>query len=50
MTTFVWVILLLLCAVLLTALARRLRAPYPTFLAIGGACSRLYPRRAALDA
>jgi monovalent cation/hydrogen antiporter len=43
MTTFIWVILLLLGAVVLTALARRLRAPYPTFLAIGGACLAFVP-------
>jgi monovalent cation/hydrogen antiporter len=43
MTTFVWIIVLLLGAVALTALARRLAAPYPTFLAIGGACLALVP-------
>src|SRR3954467_2194359 len=43
MTTFVWIIVLLLGAVALTALARRLRAPYPTFLAIGGACLAFIP-------
>jgi Na+/H+ antiporter len=43
MTTFIWVIVLLLGAVTLTALARRLRAPYPTFLAIGGACLAFIP-------
>jgi Na+/H+ antiporter len=43
MTTFIWIIVLLLGAVLLTALARRLRAPYPTFLAIGGACLAFIP-------
>ena len=43
MTTFIWIIVLLLGAVALTALARRLRAPYPTFLAIGGACLALIP-------
>jgi CPA1 family monovalent cation:H+ antiporter len=42
-TTFIWIIILLLGAVLLTALARRLRAPYPTFLAIGGACLAFIP-------
>jgi Na+/H+ antiporter len=34
--TFEWIIGLLLGAVLLSALARRLKVPYPTFLAIGG--------------
>ncbi len=36
MTTFQWLIGLLLGAVLLSALARRIKVPYPTFLAIGG--------------
>ena len=36
MLTFEWIIVLLLGAVLLSALARRLKVPYPTFLAIGG--------------
>ena len=36
MTTFEWLIGLLLGAVLLSALARRIKVPYPTFLAIGG--------------
>src|SRR6266404_2583846 len=35
-TTFEWLIGLLLAAVLLSALSRRLKVPYPTFLAIGG--------------
>jgi hypothetical protein len=34
--TFEWIIGLLLGAVLLSALARRIKVPYPTFLAIGG--------------
>lgn len=34
--TFEWIIGLLLGAVVLSALARRLKVPYPTFLAIGG--------------
>jgi monovalent cation/hydrogen antiporter len=33
---FEWIIGLLLGAVVLSALARRLKVPYPTFLAIGG--------------
>ena len=37
MATFEWIIVLLLGAALLAALARRLGAPYPTFLALGGA-------------
>ncbi|WP_139861887.1 cation:proton antiporter [Bradyrhizobium ivorense] len=36
MLTFEWIIGLLLAAVALSALARRLKVPYPTFLAIGG--------------
>ena len=36
MLTFEWIIGLLLGAVLLSALARRIGVPYPTFLAIGG--------------
>ena len=34
MATFEWIIALLLGAALLAALARRMGAPYPTFLAI----------------
>jgi monovalent cation/hydrogen antiporter len=36
LTTFEWLIVLLLGAVLLSALARRIKVPYPTFLALGG--------------
>ncbi len=36
LTTFEWLVGLLLAAVPLSALARRLKVPYPTFLAIGG--------------
>ncbi len=36
MLTFEWIIGLLLGAVALSALARRIKVPYPTFLAIGG--------------
>ena len=36
MTTFEWIIALLLAAVLLSAAARRAKVPYPTFLALGG--------------
>jgi Na+/H+ antiporter len=36
LTTFEWLIGLLLAAVVLSALARRIKVPYPTFLAIGG--------------
>jgi CPA1 family monovalent cation:H+ antiporter len=43
MATFEWIIGLLLAAVVLAALARRLGAPYPTFLAIGGACLAFVP-------
>src|SRR5579872_1476270 len=43
LTTFEWIIGLLLGAVGLSALARRLGIPYPTFLAIGGAVLAFAP-------
>ena len=43
MLTFEWIIGLLLGAVVLSALARRIKVPYPTFLAIGGALLTLAP-------
>jgi Na+/H+ antiporter len=43
MATFEWIILLLLGAALLAALARRLGAPYPTFLALGGTLLAFVP-------
>ncbi|KQU81614.1 MULTISPECIES: Na+/H+ antiporter [unclassified Rhizobacter] len=43
MATFEWIILLLLGAALLATLARRVGAPYPTFLAIGGALLAFLP-------
>ena len=43
MSTFEWIIALLLGAAFLAALARRLGAPYPTFLAIGGALLAFLP-------
>ncbi|WP_407178245.1 cation:proton antiporter [Bradyrhizobium sp. STM 3562] len=43
MTTFEWIIALLLGAVVLSALARRARVPYPTFLAAGGALLAFVP-------
>src|SRR5690349_8043110 len=43
LTTFEWIIGLLLAAVALSALARRIRVPYPTFLAIGGALLAFVP-------
>jgi CPA1 family monovalent cation:H+ antiporter len=43
LTTFEWIIGLLLGAVLLSALARRMQVPYPTFLAIGGALLAFVP-------
>src|SRR5258706_10889407 len=43
MTTFEWIIVLLLGAALLAALARRLGAPYPTFLALGGVLLAFVP-------
>ncbi|MDM0034407.1 cation:proton antiporter [Variovorax sp. J22P271] len=43
MVTFEWIIVLLLGAALLAALARRLGAPYPTFLALGGTLLAFVP-------
>ena len=43
MSTFEWIIALLLGAVALSALARRIKVPYPTFLAIGGAAIAFVP-------
>jgi CPA1 family monovalent cation:H+ antiporter len=43
LSTFEWVIALLLGAVALSALARRIKVPYPTFLAIGGALLAFVP-------
>jgi monovalent cation/hydrogen antiporter len=41
--TFEWIIGLLLGAVVLSALARRIKVPYPTFLAVGGALLAFAP-------
>jgi Na+/H+ antiporter len=43
LTTFEWIIALLLGAVALSALARQVKAPYPTFLAIGGVLLAFVP-------
>jgi CPA1 family monovalent cation:H+ antiporter len=43
LTTLEWIIALLLGAVALSALARRVKVPYPTFLAIGGAFLAFVP-------
>jgi len=43
MEIFKWLLILLVAAVLLTALARRLRLPYPALLALGGAAIALLP-------
>jgi NhaP-type Na+/H+ or K+/H+ antiporter len=43
LTTFEWIIALLLGAVVLSALARRVKVPYPTFLAIGGVLLAFVP-------
>ena len=43
MATFEWIIVLMLGAALLATLARRLGAPYPTFLALGGALLAFVP-------
>jgi len=43
LTTFEWIIGLLLAAVMLSALARRIKVPYPTLLAIGGVLLAFVP-------
>jgi Na+/H+ antiporter len=43
LTTFEWTIALLLGAVALSALARQIKVPYPTFLAIGGVLLAFVP-------
>ncbi len=43
MASFEWIIALLLGAALLTALSRRIGAPYPTFLALGGVLLAFLP-------
>jgi CPA1 family monovalent cation:H+ antiporter len=43
LTTFEWIIGLLLGAVALSALARRIKVPYPTFLAVGGVLLAFVP-------
>ena len=43
MASFEWIIALLLGAALLTALARKIGAPYPTFLALGGVLLAFIP-------
>ncbi|QIG95320.1 MULTISPECIES: cation:proton antiporter [unclassified Bradyrhizobium] len=43
MLTFEWIIGLLLAAVALSALARKIKVPYPTFLAIGGVLLAFVP-------
>src|SRR5689334_357161 len=43
MELFEWTLALLFLAVVLTGVARRVRAPYPAFLAIGGALLALVP-------
>src|SRR3954470_8242296 len=44
MLIFEWTILLLLGAVILSGIARRLRVPYPVFLALGGAAIAFVPQ------
>src|SRR6266566_6835641 len=43
LSTFEWIIALLLGAVALSALGRRIKVPYPTFLAIGGVLLAFVP-------
>ena len=49
MLIFEWILALLLGAVLLSALARRIGAPYPALLALGGAAVALVPGAPRLD-
>jgi hypothetical protein len=49
MVTFEWVVALLAGAVILSALARRIGAPYPALLAIGGALLALSITRMRAD-
>jgi CPA1 family monovalent cation:H+ antiporter len=49
MLIFEWILVLLLGAVLLSALARRIGAPYPALLALGGAAVALVPGAPRLD-
>ncbi len=43
MAVFEWIVVLLLAAVLLAGAARRVGAPYPAFLALGGAALAFVP-------
>ena len=43
MAVFEWIVILLLAAVLLSGAARRVGAPYPAFLALGGAALAFVP-------
>ena len=43
MLLFEWILLLLFAAVVLTNLAERLAVPYPSLLAIAGACLAFLP-------
>ena len=49
MLVFEWILALLLGAVLLSALARRIGAPYPALLALGGAAVALVPGAPRLE-
>lgn len=49
MLAFEWILILLLGAVLLSALARRVGAPYPALLALGGAAVALIPGAPRLE-
>ena len=40
---FVWLLVLLVCAVVLTAVARYFKLPYPSLLALGGVVLALFP-------
>jgi CPA1 family monovalent cation:H+ antiporter len=49
MLIFEWILILLMGAVLLSALARRIGAPYPALLALGGAAVALIPGAPRLE-
>jgi CPA1 family monovalent cation:H+ antiporter len=49
MEIFQWILLLLVGAVVLTAIARRISVPYPSLLALGGVALALYPAAPKLD-
>lgn len=49
MHTFEWILILLVCAVLLTACARYFKLPYPSLLALGGTALAFLPHAPTLQ-